>query len=382
MQKTDFAVYGSRAERFVVGAAMLSPDAASLVAAAPDELFTNTTIRRYILPAIRKAYAKGATSPAVIASEIAMSGGEVDERFLSDCISMVDSPQLVSYHLSTLRDLAVVRRFRNLLERIENDFDGPPLELIEKEVSSVSSLLGGANNVKRLVDAASNLDEYNSPPRVSTGIEPIDDVLKIRGGNLIFVAATPGVGKTSLAVQIAHNAAMDGLSVLFTSLEMSAEEIARRMGARMGARSPEEVRECISALDVYYDTSSTPSALRERVRSIAPDLVIVDYIGLMSGDDRNGNRALELANISRSLKVMAMAFNVPVIALSQLNRRAADGDPQLHHLRDSGALEADADAVILIRRDDMATWLNLAKHRHGKVGEWPVTFDPERCQFT
>ncbi|RJQ47209.1 MAG: hypothetical protein C4534_01575 [Gaiellales bacterium] len=386
------ALYNREAEHKVAGSALLSSDAALKVASLPDELFHTRLIRDAVLPAIRKLIGSGVTpTPDVVLREIVEAGqdGNADVHgFVTDMVAGVESPELVDYYCDVLRDLAVLRRFRRLLNKLERREDGPPLETITREVERAASLLGTNRSLRLLADAAEHLEQMNEPPVVKTGIHGLDDYLQIRNGHLVFIAATPGVGKTSLAVQMSALAAENGLKVLFVSLEMSAEEIARRVAARAGLTEPQAIREYLRGMEIYYETTHTPGGVREHVRSIEPDMVVVDYIGLMSADNnhKNASRVNELATISRSLKVIARTADCPVIVMSQLNRQAAPNEkgvarPQLHHLRDSGALEADADAVLLLHDDNDEKHVTLAKNRHGPVGTWETVFDPVRCTF-
>lgn len=388
------ALYNRDAEYKVIGSALLSAHVAERVAGLPDELFVTRFIREHVLPALRKLVGSGTPpTPDVVLNEIVDSAPQHCHGMVSDMVAAVESPELVDYYCDVLKDYAVLRRFRRLINRLERKEEGPPLATITREVERAASLLGTTGGGLRLLaDAAENLEDAEKPPVLKTGIAPLDDYLQIRPGHLVFVAATPGVGKTSLAVQMSSLAAENGLKVLFISLEMSAEEIARRVAARRGITSPPSaIREYLRSLQIYYETVHTPGGVREQVRALKPDVVFVDYIGLMSADENRGaSRVNELATISRNLKVIARSAECPVIVMSQLNRNAAPDDsgvarPQLHHLRDSGALEADADAVILLsnakEEDPYTKRIALAKNRHGPVGTWEAQFDPVRCAF-
>jgi len=262
-----------------------------------------------------------------------------------------------------------------------------------------------------------------------TGFDQLDQRLRgLRGGQLIIIGARPGVGKTSFALNIGINVALAGKRVLFISLEMSREELARRalcmlsrVGggrlARGGVGSPYAEQDWVSAqyaLDqlrvahiVLVDREHvTPGQIRSRCRSLqlrgGLDLLIVDYLQLMRSGERHGGRVEEVGAISRNLKLLARDLEVPIIAPCQLNRemeKRADpralptegrskGEPRMADLRESGSIENDADVVILLHRiveggeaeiRDCAAI--IAKQRTGPTGRLVFRFDPPTCRF-
>lgn len=268
---------------------------------------------------------------------------------------------------------------------------------------------------------------------VSTGIERLDTLLGgIRRGQLVLVAARPGVGKTSLAMQIAaHTAINEGRRVLFASLEMSREELAARLLAQRVGVSVHRIKAgkldygrwagdggewptldaCVAgmrgaALEVIDRGCETVGKLAAHCRSRLVrgglDLVVVDYLQLLESGRRHGNRVEEVGAISRGLKVLAADLRVPIVAASQLTRepeRRADGkgnqeggrvrgEPRLSDLRESGSLENDANAVILLHRKpegtpyEMATALAIvAKNRSGPTGRVPLRYDLRHLTF-
>ena len=236
---------------------------------------------------------------------------------------------------------------------------------------------------------------------------------KTRGfqpGNLVILAGRPGMGKTSLALNIAHHAAVrEGKSVGVFSLEMSQQELALRLlsseseipfgplrsghlSQRQWSKVVQAVRK-ISSAPIYIDDSANPSLLEvaskaRRLRAEANlDLIVLDYLQLMQAGGRYENRTLEIAAITRGLKQLAKELAIPVIALSQLSRqterRGSDHRPQLADLRESGSIEQDADIVAFIYRDEVydpesedrgMAELILAKHRNGETGTVRLVF--------
>ncbi len=252
---------------------------------------------------------------------------------------------------------------------------------------------------------------------IPTGFADIDKLLGgFQRSDMIILAARPSVGKTSLALSIAHNAAKKFRQrVALFSLEMSAEQVVQRLISaetgidsqrlRRGEIADEEWGRFMKAssdlAETLFFVDDTPniSALELRTKArrlhaeIGIDLLIVDYLQLMRGDVRVENRVQEISAISRSLKALARELNVPLLALSQLSRSVesrTDKRPILSDLRESGALEQDADVVIFIYRDELYNEnterkniadIIVAKHRNGPTGTVSLYFKKELAQF-
>ncbi len=253
---------------------------------------------------------------------------------------------------------------------------------------------------------------------VPTGYVDLDEMTRgLNTGNLIVIAGRPGMGKTSLALNIAQHVAIhEGRPVGIFSLEMSQQELALRILSaevdvpfgplRSGHLTQKQWRRVIdtvrkvSAAPLHVDDSANPSLLEiaskaRRLRAEAGlDLLILDYLQLMQSGGRYENRNLEIAAITRGLKQLAKELGLPVIALSQLSRmperRSGDHRPQLADLRESGSIEQDADLVIFIYRDEMydrespdkgVAELILAKHRNGATGTVKLVFLGDTTKF-
>jgi replicative DNA helicase len=252
---------------------------------------------------------------------------------------------------------------------------------------------------------------------IPTGFHDIDKLLGgLQRSDLVILAARPSVGKTSLALSIAHNAAkLHGQRVAFFSLEMSDEQVVQRLISaetgigsqrlRRGEIAQDEWGRFMKATsdlaETHFFIDDTPgiSALELRTKArrlhaeVGIDLIAVDYLQLMRGDFRSENRVQEISSISRALKALARELNVPILALSQLSRGVesrTDKRPILSDLRESGALEQDADVVIFIYRDEMYNEnterpniadIMIAKHRNGPTGTVALYFKKELAQF-
>ncbi|WP_241157015.1 replicative DNA helicase [Adlercreutzia sp. ZJ304] len=266
----------------------------------------------------------------------------------------------------------------------------------------------------------------NNMVGVPTGFTDVDALFNgLRGGDLAILAARPGVGKTSFALNIAVNAAKLGTSVAFFSLEMSSGQLTQRILCSEARVSLSRIRSgkvsegdwgaiadasnTLLNLDMFIDDTPGLSIMEARAKArrelrhiIGTDkkgMIIVDYLQLMQPPQvrRDGNRAVEVGEISRGLKIMAKEMNMPVLALSQLNRAVemrGKKRPMLADLRESGSIEQDADIVMFIDRsmDEMEAEENgrpdlgtaeliVAKHRNGPTRDITLAFNPEFTKF-
>lgn len=254
---------------------------------------------------------------------------------------------------------------------------------------------------------------------VETGFADLDSLTSgLQPSDLVILAARPSMGKTALALNLARNAAVaSNTAVAVFSLEMSKEQLSMRMlcaeaevdsfRLRGGFLSTEDWERLTHAADVlseapiFIDDSPDISAMdiRTKARRLSMDrnlgMVIIDYLQLMKGRSGTERRDLEISEISRSLKALAKELSVPVLALSQLNRKLEernDKRPKLSDLRESGALEQDADVVIFIYRDEVynkdesnpnrgTAEIIVAKHRNGPIGDVTLTFKGASTRF-
>ncbi|MBT3347827.1 MAG: replicative DNA helicase [Thiotrichales bacterium] len=255
---------------------------------------------------------------------------------------------------------------------------------------------------------------------IATGFTEFDKITTgLQNSDLIIIAGRPAMGKTSFAMNIAeHAATKEKKSVAVFSMEMSGEQLATRLISSLGRINANKVRtgqlddddwqyltKAVSQLQeskIFIDDTGalTPTELRSRVRRIARansglDLVVIDYLQLMTGSGKaaSENRATEISEISRSLKAMAKEMNIPVIALSQLNRSLESRPnkrPIMSDLRESGAIEQDADIIVFIYRDEIyneespdrgVAEIILGKQRHGSIGTVKIAFQGEYTRF-
>ena len=282
----------------------------------------------------------------------------------------------------------------------------------------------GAQAVRTMLpELIDKIDEWHSNPDklrgVATGFVDFDRRTGgLRGGDLVIVAGRPSMGKTTLAINMAENVALDPNvkgSVLIFSMEMPSEQLMTRMLSSVGGVPMHDIRSGrISDQDwvritsatsqlaearIFIDESPglTPTELRARSRRVKRehglDLVVVDYLQLMQVTGTKENRATEISEISRGLKALAKELNVPVIALSQLNRSVEQREnkkPVMSDLRESGAIEQDADMILFIYREEVydkntprkgEADIDLAKHRNGETGYFTLTFQGQFTRF-
>lgn len=309
------------------------------------------------------------------------------------------------------------------------------LDIAEKEIFDVADreVRQGVQPIAAMIpELQGNIEKLYENKRsitgIPTGFRYFDQLTTgLQPGNLVMLAARPGVGKTALALNIVKHVAVDrNIPTIFYSLEMSQHEIGMRLVSlmadvhlqriRTGFLKNEEMPIVNNAMEelynsqIFLDFSSsglTAMSLRGSARRVAGrlrkdgkklGLIVIDYIQLMrgSGTRRGENRQAEVSEISRSVKSLAMELNIPILALSQLNRsteeRGRDGRPQLADLRESGSLEQDSDLVAFIWREAMykkdppedllrKAKLIIAKQRNGPTGDVHLTFLKEYARF-
>ncbi len=298
------------------------------------------------------------------------------------------------------------------------------IDFAEKNIFNIAM----NNEISALTHVSENIDEvyeeiheiYNnhgSKKGVPTGFAEIDKKTNgLQPSNLIIIAGRPSMGKTSFAMNIASHVAMvEKRSVAFFSLEMSKNDLLMRLIATTACVNGEKLRsgdlsdddwekiadasDLLSNSKLYLDDTPQISVteIRSKCRRIKDlSLVVIDYIGLMRSESKE-NRQQEVAALSRQLKALARTLSVPVIVLSQLNRGAAtsrgkDHTPMLSDLRESGAIEQDADVVMLVHRpgyysdapegtDPNEAKIIFAKQRNGSTGDVSLTWNPELTRF-
>lgn len=332
-----------------------------------------------------------------------------------------------------VRERSVLRRLAQVGTAITRDAFNPEgrnstelLEQAEKSVFEIaerhsrvgSKVVGIKPLLAKALERIDHLHEQDSPiTGVATGYETFDELTSgLQKGDLVIVAGRPSMGKTAFSVNIGEHAAIkDQLKVVIFSMEMPGEQLAMRMMSSLGRIDQHKVRtgklrdedwpRLTSAVNMLREAQMfiddtpalTPTELRARCRRLAKDgglgLVIVDYLQLMQVPGTAENRATEISEISRSLKALAKELEVPVVALSQLNRgleQRTDKRPVMSDLRESGAIEQDADVIVFIYRDEVydedspdkgTAEIIIAKQRNGPIGKARLAFLGQYTRF-
>ena len=368
------------------------------------------------------------------ASRLEAAGGAA---YLSHVVSNVATSVHIEHYAQIVHRLSVMRRLISAASQIESIGygSGPNVDEAISKAEDVLVRLRHGERPKEFVPIKDLLNKYFEETEVKdfggdvvfTGYKALDNRLGgLRRSDMIVLAARPSLGKTSLALGIARNAAVNQKKrVAIFSIEMSHEQIVQRFLAseanvdshrlRLGEQTEAEERRMMDATGVlseapiFIDDSPVLSVMemKSKARQLhfekGVDLVIIDYIQLMYGNGRD-NRVQEMTEISRSIKEMARELDVPVIAVSQLSRAAEQRlshRPQLSDLRESGSIEQDADVVVFIYREDIYTkedeWekhhpgdkypkgvadIIIAKHRNGPIGEEKLRFLSNTVRFT
>jgi len=339
------------------------------------------------------------------------------DRFLVECMNITPTATNATIYAQELRKLSRMRKIHRLLDEAKAHCADPD-SLTDMLMDRLYGIERGGRKTraKALSDVADKFvlwatGEDEREPLVS-GYGRLDRVWGgLRAGQLIIVAARPGVGKSAFATELAHKAAKSGVRSAIFSCEMEDLEIMQRLvsaasGVKMdtivsrgfarnnddsskaAARAVRELKE----LPVLIDDSpviSTHDIRRALQTEPGIGLVLVDYVQLMASTGKSERRDLELGEITRSLKIIAKEFQVPVVLLSQLNRNKDETDePVLTDLRESGNLEQDANTVIMLWKleipepgDMQKIGVKVAKNRQGKCGTAVMYFDGERMKF-
>lgn len=393
----------------------------------PEDFYR--TAHQKIFAAIEALFAKAEPVDLITLTNALRDGNLLEEiggaTYLARLVDTVPSAINVTHYARIVRDKSALRkliaRAGEITQRCyeeAGDFD-QVLDFAEGAVFEISENKHRAafHPLSKIIEINIDALEERQGNRtlvtgIPTGFTRLDHMTSgLQGSDLIILAARPAMGKTALALNLARNAAFENnVPVAIFSLEMSKEQLSMRMlcaearvdssRLRSGFLNPEDwnhITEAAGALSeapIYIDDSPDISAtsIRTKSRRLKMDkdlgLIIVDYLQLMRGHHNTERRDLEISEISRSLKMLAKELSVPVLALSQLNRKLeerSDKRPQLSDLRESGALEQDADVVAFIYRDEVynkdennpnrgTAEIILAKQRNGPTGIVPLTF--------
>lgn len=415
-----------------MGAVLLSEDAVNEVMDRihPEDFYVPA--HQAIFEGMRELFDTSQPIDAVTTSEVLRRKGELEKiggvAYLTRLVDVVPSTSNIVYYAGIVEEHAKRReliRAGGTVTDIAFDIDEEIASVLDRaeqavfavaERRSSQALLEVGPMFNQVLEQIEALEELGSDlTGLSTGFVDLDKKLAgLQPANLVVIAGRPGMGKSSLALNIATNAASTGKPIAIFSLEMSKEEIVQRilssvgkvdsMKLRSGQLGPlwQKVVDAAGKMykaPIYIDDSPvvTVTDIRAKARRLKRrrglSLVVVDYLQLMQASTRE-NRQQEISEITRNLKNLARELEVPIIAVSQLNRSLEareDKRPRLSDLRESGSIEQDADVVMFIYRHEYyhpeeqekrgIAEIIIAKHRAGSTGPIDMTFQPEFTRF-
>ena len=403
----------ANSERVFVGA-ILNGDAHALDSGLKAADFTNGVCRRVFSAALTLEEC-GQVCDLVTRSDIAP---DIDASAAVDLtVEALGRGALAGQYAANVKAAAQRRAVAELclsLARDAQDADKPLPELLDAARGRLDALAGDlpsggtVSGTDALCGFYARLVGGEVQPVVTSGFPRLDRALCIAGGKLIVIGARPSVGKSALLLHLAMNALDAGRRVLLVSLEMGVDEVIGRMAARqsgvpvqaISTHSLSETQlgrvvEGFSLLpgdrfSVCTTARTAQDVRREALRMRADgglDLIVVDYLQLLDAGRKTSNRTEAVGVISRTLKLLAVELNIPVLTASQLSRASERNDaPRLSDLRESGSIEQDADAVLLLHaaneKENPERDLTLAKNRQGRCGGFKLLFSGEKMLFT
>jgi len=428
------------AELAVLGGIMLDPEALERLEGSllPEHFYVER--HRLIFGAMMDLAAKGQAVDGLTIKDYLEQRSLLDncggESYLGELISAIPTSANVKHYASIVRDRAVLRELLSVCSKVSQKvYQSPEIEVGDHLDQAEMDMLAVAERFSRsrptfskmsdlMIDGYHALEKRYAEKRAvtgtPTGFTDLDEITSgLQPSDLLIIAGRPAMGKTAFAMNLARNAAMQSDfpgSVAVFSLEMSVQQIAMRMLAcearvnmkllRTGRFSADDWRKLAAASGslaespIFIDDTPAISVtdLRSKCRRLKKEtgklnLIIIDYLQLMSGRADAERREQEISEITRSLKGLAKELDVPVIALSQLNRSLesrADKRPMMSDLRESGAIEQDADIIMFVYRDEVYNKkpeneghaeLIIAKQRNGPTGTVNLTFLHEFTRF-
>ena len=426
------------AELSLLGCLFISQDACADVFPSLAAKDFYSTAHQKIYQAMLDNYFKDVAIDYVTVSSVLTNKGELEEvgglAYITDLTNYVPSAANYKHYEEIIKNASVLRQIiessqQTINKAFETGDASAVLAGAEKSIFDISQTRSRSSleHIKKGVTEAIDLMEKlaidpNANAGVKTGFPMLDRMTNgFKPGELIIIAARPGIGKTTLAVNFAINSALKyGKSVAMFDLEMSSLQVAQRFICATGRVPMDmvkggtkdnnawatlfETKKILENSNIYIDdtTTITPAEILSKCRRLKAqsglDMVIIDYLQLMKSEksSKDGNRQQEVADLTRSIKLAARELGVPILLLSQLNRESekrTDKTPMLSDLRESGSIEQDADIVMFIAdiadesveqntNDDAKDYtLVIAKHRNGARGNIPIKWKSEFTQF-
>ncbi len=427
----DFEMYGQippqaiEVEEAVLGALMLERDAYSNVSGIIDTQSFYKDEHQKIYEAIKQLSKNNSPVDLLTVTQQLHKSGQLNEILNPAIITGLTRRVVSSAHIEAhARIIAqkyfarqMIARSSEMLKMAYSDEDteilsnswrrfGDELENVFTVADSGTSFKNVLKNTLKEIEADCAKANENKTPGITTGFDSLNiNTGGWRGGNLIVLAARPGVGKTSFALYFALEAAKAGHWVNIFSLEMNKEDLARILLATESGVYRSSIRDgylqksdwhklnnAVASLEnlpvIFRDASGMnvnqiQATIRKNRKNGKCDFAIVDYLQLVKSSQSKAIRELEVSEISRTLKTTALAENIPILALSQLNRGAEGETPKLSHLRESGAIEQDADLVCFLQKmENSQIRFIVEKHRRGQTGNMDIFCNSEMTRFS
>lgn len=425
------------AERSVLGGLMLDNTSWDKVADVISELDFYHSGHQTIFHAISDLTRRNQPFDVLTLSETLKSTNELEtaggEVYLFELAKNTPTVANIVAYAEIVRERSILRKLIEVSTEIADSAFNPDgrqsKEILDRAEGKIFAIADQKTRGQGLVDITTLLAKatdridmlYHSDSLITglpTGFQDLDEMTSgLQNGDLIIVAGRPSMGKTTLAMNIAEHAAIKGSKpVLVFSMEMPGESLAMRMMSSLGHIDQHKVRtgklhdedwprltsavSMLSEAPLYIDDtpSLSPGELRARARRLVRTkgeigLIVIDYLQLMQVPGFKENRTAEITEISRSMKTLAKELNVPVVCLSQLNRsleQRSDRRPVMSDLRESGAIEQDADIILFIYRDEVyhedspdkgIAEVIIAKQRNGPIGKIKLTFLGQYTRF-
>lgn len=419
--------HDDQAERAVIGSMLYDNECIDNVYLSPDDFYS--TANKIIFTAILELVNGGRVADLVTVCESILTAGNIKkcggQAYVSETIDAVISPSSVGSYAQIVKEKSTERRIiseaQRMIEAVYDPSGNSKAKLEESQkiilnlsLENQSDTLKNSREICKKTFAGIEYRHQNRFAMIGhpTGIYDLDAATSgLIPGDLIIMAGRPGMGKSAMAGNIAATVAASGVPVLIFSLEMPSESVMTRIMARESGINSRNLRrgqladtqwesavhttESISRWPIFIDDKPdiNPTEIRAKARKLKKEhrlgLLIVDYIQLVRPAGKHESREQAVSEISRTLKAIARELEIPVIGLSQLNRQVdsrPDKRPMLSDLRESGAIEQDADIIIFIYRDEVynksednpkrgLAELDIAKHRNGETGRFEVVFD-------
>ena len=436
-QRLKVPPHSLEAEQSLIGGLMLNKAAWDKIADVVSAVDFYRNDHQLVFAAIAELIEDGQPCDVVTVSEFLDNRGELDKagglEYLASLANETPGAANARAYANIVRERSMLR---SLIE-VGNEISGAAFstggrsasdlvdeaerrvfEIAEKGARGRSGFRSLKDILPETVDRIDLLHQSDGDiTGISTGFNEFDKMTAgLQGGDLVIVAGRPSMGKTTLAVNIAENAAIGSkVATAVYSMEMPAQQLAFRMISSLGRVDMKHLRtgqfpdedwsrintavQLMSEAPIYIDYTAglSPTEIRARARRLQREhglgLIVVDYLQLMQVPGNTENRATEISEISRSLKALAKELDLPIIVLSQLNRsveQRTDKRPVMSDLRESGAIEQDADLIVFIYREEVynpdtpkkgLADISIAKQRNGPIGDFLLTFVGRYTKF-